>query len=160
MRAGTRRYAARRRSMPANSQRGYIRTGSSSPATILTPLSPRLFLTGFLWSMSRRVRLERAGASTDWEGCISSPMVARCIPKATARQFCSGAIPWGQRVGGKATETQTIACINHGTLQNGTTFVSGQFGQGFGFDGVDDYVRLLNSVTNPFPAAGFTYAFW
>ncbi|HEY7165683.1 MAG TPA: tandem-95 repeat protein [Candidatus Binatia bacterium] len=50
--------------------------------------------------------------------------------------------------------------INHGVLQNGTTFTGGQFGQAFSFDGVDDYVQLLNSITNPFPAAGFTYAFW
>jgi len=43
-----------------------------------------------------------------------------------------------------------LAHTNMGTLQNGATFASGEVGQGFKFDGVDDYVRIENnSDLNP-----------
>lgn len=37
--------------------------------------------------------------------------------------------------------------VNIGTLQNGTPFAPGKVGQGFGFDGADDYVSVPDSET-------------
>ncbi|MDO9068905.1 MAG: LamG domain-containing protein, partial [Deltaproteobacteria bacterium] len=36
---------------------------------------------------------------------------------------------------------------NHGTLQGGTTYATGQVGQAFSFDGVDDYVNVPYSLS-------------
>jgi hypothetical protein len=43
---------------------------------------------------------------------------------------------------GNATD---VLNLNHGTLQNGTTFVTGRSGQGFSFDGTNDAIILGNS---------------
>ena len=48
---------------------------------------------------------------------------------------------------------------NHGTLMNGTSFVTGQVGQAFRFDGVDDYVDLNSPVYVP-SSSGTTIAAW
>ena len=42
---------------------------------------------------------------------------------------------------------------NNGTLQGGATFAAGKVGQGFSFDGVDDYVRVPDNP-NLYPGAG------
>jgi RHS repeat-associated protein len=49
---------------------------------------------------------------------------------------------------------------NNGSLLGGTNFASGQIGEAFSFDGIDDFVQLSNNLYNPFPATGFTYSFW
>ncbi len=48
---------------------------------------------------------------------------------------------------------------NHGTLQNGTTFGPALFGQGFLFDGVNDYVTVPDAPAISFTSA-FTLAAW
>lgn len=47
---------------------------------------------------------------------------------------------------------------NNATLNNGATFAAGKVGQGFAFDGVDDYVEMPNAPSNS-NAAG-TWEFW
>lgn len=48
---------------------------------------------------------------------------------------------------------------NHGTLQNGATFGPALFGQGFVFDGVNDYVTVPDAPAISFTSA-FTLAAW
>jgi hypothetical protein len=49
---------------------------------------------------------------------------------------------------------------NNGTLQNGANFAPAKVGQGFSFDGVDDYVRVPDSP-NLYPGVGsFTVDAW
>ncbi len=48
----------------------------------------------------------------------------------------SGLVSWWSGDG----DAQDIVGENHGTLQNGATFVEGMVGQAFSFDGVDDFV--------------------
>lgn len=60
---------------------------------------------------------------------------------------------WG---GGDATD---IVGGNNGTLYGGATFTSGRVGQGFTFDGIDDYVYIGPSVGD-FGTSDFTIEFW
>ncbi len=49
---------------------------------------------------------------------------------------------------------------NHGTLKNGATFGSGQVGQAFSFDGVDDYVEAPDSSLWAFGTSDLTIDLW
>ena len=49
---------------------------------------------------------------------------------------------------------------NHGTLQNGASFASGQVAQGFQFDGVDDVVSVPTSTLYLFSSEDFTIDTW
>jgi hypothetical protein len=49
---------------------------------------------------------------------------------------------------------------NHGLLFNGATFVSGQVGQAFNFDGTNDYVEIINSPSLNFGTGSFTVEAW
>jgi len=55
-----------------------------------------------------------------------------------------------------AGNANDIRGTNHGTLENGVTFTTGQVGQAFGFDGVDDSV-LLPAINL---GSAFTVEFW
>jgi hypothetical protein len=55
----------------------------------------------------------------------------------------SGLVAWWPGEG----NANDIIGINHGTLVNGATFAPGMVDQGFSFDGVNDYVRVPDSVT-------------
>lgn len=49
---------------------------------------------------------------------------------------------------------------NHGALRNGASFVPGQVGRGFSFDGVDDFVQVPDSSSWAFGAGEFTLELW
>ncbi len=61
---------------------------------------------------------------------------ARCLLSIVAAP--AGLVSW-YRGEGNANDS---ADGNNGTLQNGATFASGEVGQAFSFDGVDDYVSI------------------
>jgi PKD repeat protein len=49
---------------------------------------------------------------------------------------------------------------NHGTLNGGATYASGQIGQAFSFDGVDDYVQVSDSPSLNIGAGDFSLTLW
>lgn len=51
------------------------------------------------------------------------------------------------------------AGVQHGTLVNGTGFTTGETGQAFSFDGIDDHASFGNVAGNT-ASADFTLAFW
>ena len=53
-----------------------------------------------------------------------------------------------------------IADDNPGTLQNGATFAPGEVGQAFSFDGVDDYVQVVNEEPFDFGSNPFSISVW
>ena len=55
----------------------------------------------------------------------------------------AGLISWWRAEGNALDSIGT----NHGVLTNGVTFSSGQVGQTFAFDGADDYVQVLDSLS-------------
>lgn len=60
------------------------------------------------------------------------------------------------RAEGDANDTMGT---NNGTLHNGTTFTTGKVGQGFSFDGIDDYIVIANGIV-PKTARDFTLEAW
>jgi hypothetical protein len=56
--------------------------------------------------------------------------------------------------------TDDIVGANHGMLEGGTTFVTGQFGQAFRLDGVDDSVDFGNASNLHVSAGDFTVSAW
>lgn len=55
--------------------------------------------------------------------------------------------------------TTDVAGNQPGTLVNGTSFATGKVGQGFSFDGTNDYIKF-GSVAGDVGTADFTLAFW
>jgi CSLREA domain-containing protein len=73
---------------------------------------------------------------------------------------CTGLVHWypGDR------NASDLVGSGHGTLVNGATFGAGQFGNGFSFDGVDDFVKLPDNLF-PLAASGtdntpLTFSAW
>ncbi len=69
----------------------------------------------------------------------------------TCAPLSSGAVAWLKAEG----NADDALGANNGTLQNGTTFSTGQVGQAFSFDGVDDHVSINRPVQDD-----FTIEFW
>jgi hypothetical protein len=71
----------------------------------------------------------------------------------TQAQSCllppAGLVAWWR---GEGEATDTVG-TNHGTLINGATFASGEVGQAFSLDGIDDYIEVPNA-----PALNRIYA--
>ncbi|NOS68555.1 MAG: hypothetical protein HOP33_01315, partial [Verrucomicrobia bacterium] len=78
----------------------------------------------------------------DIAGIYSAGSAGKClpIPPLTCTATPSGLVSWWR---GESSANDTFN-TNHGTLQNGATFVAGKVGQAFGLDGVDDYVQIGN----------------
>ena len=53
-----------------------------------------------------------------------------------------------------------IVGSHNGTLQNGATFAPGLVGQAFSFDGVDDFIQVLDSDLWAFGTKDFTIDMW
>ncbi|TKB95631.1 MAG: hypothetical protein E8D41_00280 [Nitrospira sp.] len=68
----------------------------------------------------------------------------------------SGLISWWQGEG-TAFDSQGL---NHGILQNGATFAPGKVGQGFQFDGFDDYVDMGTASNLLLTNTSMTLAAW
>ncbi|MBI3423923.1 MAG: HYR domain-containing protein, partial [Acidobacteria bacterium] len=84
----------------------------------------------------------------------------RHAPRVAAQSTCvqppSGMVSWWP---GDSTAND-VQGSNNGALQNGATFAAGEVGQGFFFDGVDDFVRVPHN-TNLDPGTGsFTIDAW
>lgn len=78
--------------------------------------------------------------ATDALGAFSDQQTTlRVIHPAAAPH---GLISWW-RAEGNALDS---AGINHGTASNGVVFVAGKVGQGFGFDGINDFVNVPDAA--------------
>lgn len=64
---------------------------------------------------------------------------------------------WSLNDGAGTVATDFSGNGNHGTLNNGPTWVNGKLGQALNFDGTDDYV-LVNNIT--LPTGDFTWSTW
>jgi len=85
----------------------------------------------------------------------------RYAPRVAAQSSCvqppSGMVSWWPAGG----HTFDIQDGNHATLSGNPTFVTGKVAQGFGFDGVDDYVRIPAAANlNVGASIGFTMDAW
>ena len=71
------------------------------------------------------------------------------LPGSSCNRIDPGDVGWwyGDLVG------RDLRSRNHGTLQNGTTYGTGKVGQGFSFDGVDDYVSIPDTPENSVSSA-------
>jgi len=77
-------------------------------------------------------------------------------PLATLTPPVSGLISWW-KADGSANDSQDG---NTGTLQNGATFTTGISGQGFSFDGIDDFVQVADNPNLDPGAGSFTVEAW
>src|SRR2546428_4800912 len=77
----------------------------------------------------------RAQVSSAFTGSAANSQTIECFP----RPF--GLVGWWPGDG----NANDIQGTNHGLLQNGTTFLPGLVGQGFNFDGLDDFVRIADA---------------
>ena len=67
-----------------------------------------------------------------------------------------GMIAWWPGEG----DANDIRGENNGTLQNGTTFMPGEVGQSFSFDGIDDFVSVNNTGSMDFRTGDFSLDLW
>ncbi len=82
-------------------------------------------------------------------GSIPS-LKAACIPPT------AGLVDWWTGDG----TVNDLAGTNRVSLKNGATFVAGEVGPAFGFDGVDDFVAVPDSPAWDFGTTNFTIEFW
>ncbi|MBI4528657.1 MAG: tandem-95 repeat protein [Deltaproteobacteria bacterium] len=75
---------------------------------------------------------------SDGNGGSATATVTVTVPQAICVLPPSGLVSWWSGDG----HAKDIQDNNHGTLQFGATFEAGKVGQGFRFDGLDDYVLI------------------
>ncbi len=90
----------------------------------------------------------RTLSAVEIQGIFAAGTAGKCKPTATVAP--SSMVGWW---GGDGDPRDISGNNNLGTLQNGAGFAIGKVGQGFSFDGVDDYVRIpispsLQTVSN------------
>jgi hypothetical protein len=81
------------------------------------------------------VATNTSGAATSQ---VATLTVADCVPKP------DGLVAWWP---GDGTAMDVVG-TNHGTLQGGVTYATGEVGQAFSFDGVDGYVSITTGDAN------------
>src|SRR5438067_5189192 len=89
----------------------------------------------------------RALSDAEIQAIYNAGSAGKCKPQCTAPP--TGLVSWWPGDG----NAFDIRDGNDGTLQNGATFATGKVGQAFSFDGVNDYVRVLDNP-NLYPGAG------
>ena len=83
---------------------------------------------------------------------VNAGQAGKCKPTATLAP--SGQVAWLAGDG----DARDIAGTNDGTLQNGTGFAVSKVGQGFTFDGVNDFIQLPNNPS--FNLSSITVESW
>src|SRR4051812_35166934 len=68
-------------------------------------------------------------------------VLSQTAPAQTCASAPSGLISWWRA----ESDAQDSASTNNGILVNGTMFATGEAGQSFDLNGVDQYVEILNS---------------
>ncbi len=87
----------------------------------------------------------RALSQTEIQAIFNAGNAGKCVSTICAAPS-SNLISWYR------SQNNAVDALNanNGTLQNGATFAAGKVGQGFSFDGIDDFVQLpSNSSLNP-----------
>lgn len=82
----------------------------------------------------------RALSASEIAAIAGAGTAGKCKPTATTPP--SGQVAWFAGDG----NANDIAGTNNGTLQNGAAFAIGKVGQGFNFDGANDFVDVPNSA--------------
>jgi hypothetical protein len=80
----------------------------------------------------------------------NADLTGKCTPTATIAP--PGQVAW---LAGDGNANDISGSGNNGTLQNGAGFAVGRVGQGFNFDGINDYVSMPRAIQND-----FTVEFW
>jgi len=90
--------------------------------------------------------------------CLALPAAVgpRYVHASTCTQHPGGLVAWWPADG----NTSEIRSGNDGTLLNGATYTSGQVGQAFLFDGVDDRFEAPDSPALHFDTGDFTIVCW
>jgi hypothetical protein len=78
----------------------------------------------------------------------------KCAPPCASSP--AGLVSWWPG----ASTANDIAGANNGALQNGVAFATGQVGQAFSFDGVDDFVSVANTASMDFGVSDFSIDLW
>ncbi len=121
-------------------QISYLNTNATSTITATPTNSSGAQLPG--WSVSTKiVSLDRS------QFTVSSNYLCEPPP--------SGLAAWYPGNG----DANDVVGANNGTLQNGATFTTGEVGQAFSLDGVNDYVRVPSSSTLN-PTGSFSLEAW
>jgi len=94
----------------------------------------------------------RALSATEIAALYNAGSLGKCRSSCVAPP--SNMIGWWPADG----NTRDIQNGNNGLLKNGATFAAGEVGQGFSFDGVDDYVFVPDSPSLNY--TDFTYDAW
>ncbi len=103
---------------------------SSKPAKVVTLLA--IVLTPFAGTASAGVSPAQADPPAAPQACIPPP---------------AGLVSWWPGDG----NAQDIQGGNNGTLQNGVTFGTGEVGQAFSLDGLDDFVSVPDAPNLDIP---------
>lgn len=86
--------------------------------------------------------------------------LAACALAPSLRADCvalpSGAVAWWRA----ETNANDSVGNHHGALVNGTSFIAGEVGAAFSFDGADDFVSVGDSADWDFGTNDFTIEFW
>lgn len=99
----------------------------------------------------------RALSESEIRSIFNAGSAGKCKSIGNCVQTPGGALGWWPGDG----NANDLAGNNHGTLQNGATYASGQVGQAFSFDGVNDVVQVTDAPSLDFsPTASLTVELW